>query len=350
MTTNQRILEARQLFQRALDGNLRARAELSETMSTSDFPLLLGAAYGREMLQEYESIAPEWQQFARRVTVPNFKPQTLVEILGGRAGLEKVKQGAEYKARALTEGKYEFKVEKYGARIPLTWEMFINDELDAFRDLPTRLATAARETEERNALTPLFNAAGTGLNTSFFTGPAAPGTATLTQASLEAALLNISTRKDSDGRPVILKGAILMVTPAQELTARRLLNATEIKRTSADGKTVTTEENYLRGSVRLVVSSWMPVVASGFANVNTAWFVLPDPGVGRPALVNGFLRGHETPSLRAKADQGTSIGGGSLSAEDGSFDDDTVQYRVRHVNGAAALVNASVYASTGTSA
>lgn len=346
--TNTRILEARQLFQKVLDGNLRARAELSETMSTSDFPILLGAAYGREMLQEYQSINPVWQQFARRVTVPNFKAQTLVEILGGRAGLEKVKQGAEYKARALTEGKYEFKVEKFGARIPLTWEMLINDELDAFRDLPERLATAARETEERNALSPLFNAGGTALNTTFFAGNAAPVTAKLSADALEAAILSISTRKDSDGRPIILAGAILMVAPALEMTARRILNATEIKRT--DGNVTTTESNYLQGAFTLVVNPWLNVVGTGNANINTTWFVLPAPAVGRPALVNGFLRGHETPSLRAKADTGTSIGGGTIGAEDGSFDDDSIQYRVRHVNGAAALVNSSVYASTGTAA
>jgi len=356
MTHRRQILEARALFQRAVNGDYRAIADVQdllqgrpnvvESMSTSDFPILLGAGFEREMLQEYQSIAPVWQQFSRRVTVRNFKPQTLVEILGGRAGLDKVKQGAEYKARALTEGKYEFKVEKYGARIPLTWEMLVNDELGAFDDLGARLATAARETEELVALAPIFNGNKTGLNTNFWTGVAAPQNPVLTEASLEAALIDIANRKDSDGRPIVLSGAILMVSPALAPTARRILNAREIRRTNGDVTTI--EANALAGAVRIVENPWLPIYAPSYANVNTMWMVLPDPNAGRPALVTGFLRGYETPDLRTKSDTGTRIGGGAIPASEGSFDDDTIQYRVRHNTGGAALVNIAAYVSTGT--
>lgn len=346
-TRNKRILEARRLFDRVLQGDLRARAEVMETMSTSDFPNLLGAAYAIELDQEYAGITPVWPSFARRLVVPNFKKQKLVDLLGGRAGLSEVKEGAEYKARKLSEETREFSVRKFGDRIPLTWEMLINDELDAFNGLPNRLATAARETEDRNALAPLFNAAGTGLNTGYFTGVAAPGTATLSSESLEAALQNISTRKDVDGRPIILSGAVLMVPPALEMTARRILSATEVRRTNGDG-TVSIEPNFLSGVVQLVVNPWLTVVGSANANINTTWFVLPAPNAPRTALGVGFLRGNEQPDLRVKADAGNRVGGGSITPEEGSFDDDTIQYRVRHVNGAAALVNTAAYASTGT--
>ncbi|MFC8732175.1 Mu-like prophage major head subunit gpT family protein [Luteimicrobium sp. NPDC057192] len=340
---NRRILEARRLFEAAMAGDLRARAEIQETLTTSDFPNLLGSSFQRELLTGYQAIQPVWQQFARRSTVRDFRKQTLVDILGGRAGLDKVKQATEYPARKLTEGKYDFQVDKYGARIPLTWEMLINDDLGAFEDLADRLATAARETEERLAVTPLFNAAKTGLNTSFFTGVAAPGTAALTADSLEAALLNISTRKDSDGRPVVIQGGVLMVPPALEFTAKRILNASEI-RTTTDN-TTSIEPNLLAGSLSLVVNPWLPVVAASDTLVNKTWFVLPNPSAARPALTVGFLRGHENPDLRVKADTGNSVGGGAISPEDGSFDDDTIQYRVRHVTGAAALINTAAYAS-----
>jgi len=92
------------------------------------------------------------------------------------------------------------------------------------------------------------------------------------------------------------------------------------------------------------------VLGSGRMNHVVSTLALPEPNTGRPGLVNAFLRGHEQPSLRASANTGVAIGGGSLSPTDGSFDDDTIQYRVRHVNGTAALVNTSVYASAGTAA
>ena len=51
--------------------------------------------------------------------------------------------------------------------------------------------------------------------------------------------------------------------------------------------------------------------------------------------------------MRYKADQGNSLGGGSLSADAGSFDDDTIYYRVRHIVGAATGDPKFTYASDG---
>ncbi len=342
---NKRILEARRLFEAAMAGDLRARATIQETLTTSDFPNLLGSSFQRELLQEYNGIQPVWQSFARRSTVRDFRDQNLVDILGGRAGLDKVGQAAEYPARKLSDGKYSFKVDKYGARLPLTWEMLINDDLGAFENLGERLATAARETEDRLALVPFFNAGGTAINGNFFSS-GFTGTETLTADNLQAVLTKISTRLDSDKRPIVLKGAVLMVPPALEVTARNILTATEVRTTDASG-TVRITSNPLAGLVTLVVNPWLPVVASGNTAINRTWFVLPAPTDPRPAFTVAFLRGHETPDLRVKADTGNSVGGGAISPEDGSFDDDTIQYRVRHVLGSSALINTGAYAAVG---
>lgn len=341
------IVEARALFQRVLDGDLRARAEVMETMTRSDFPILLGAAYGRELLQEYQGIAPVWQQFATRSTVPNFKPKTLVELLGGRGTLDKVGEAAEYKARKVTEGKYEFKVDKYGNRIPLTWEMLVNDELDAFRNLPNRLAVAARETEDVIAAKALVNTAGNGVNTDFFktANGNAPTALPLTADNLEAALTEIGQRKDAEGRPIVVSGTVLVVPPALETQARRILNASEIR--VVEGDTTRVISNPLAGRVTLVVNPWLTIVNTG-TKAATTWYVLPAPTSARPAVVVGFLRGNETPDLRVKADTGDRVGGGLITPEEGSFDDDTVQYRVRHVIGSAPVDPKATYASTGS--
>ena len=343
---NKRILEARTTFQKALDGDLRARADLAENLTRSDFPILLGAAYGRELLQEYSAAPAVWQAYASRRTVADFREHNLVDLIGGRAGLQKVGEAAEYPAGALTEAKYAFRVDKYGARIPLTWEMLINDDLGAFNDLPSRLATAARETEDKNAASVLFNAAGTAINGTFFSAANGNGPTTLplTADNLEAALLAVTTRKDSDGRPVTLNAGVLMVPPALEVTARRILNATEVRR--VDGDTTTVEPNTLAGRLALVVNPWLTIVNTGAAAATT-WFLLPAPSTGRPAIVSAFLRGHESPDLRMKSDAGNRVGGGALPGEEGSFDDDTIQYRVRHVHGAGLVIPAETYASTG---
>lgn len=352
MATRKAILEARQLFQRAMDGNLRARAELMESLTTSDFPILLSAAYGRELQSEYAGITPVWQSFARRLTVPDFRARKLVDIMGGRGALERVKEAAEYPARSASESEREFSVQKYGARFPLTWEMIKNDDLGAFRDFPQRLATAARETEDRNALKPLFNAAGTDLS-AFATARLVSGANTaLSMTSLNAGLQAISQRIDEeDDRPVLMPNPILMVPPALELTANNIINTTEVRRgnTATDtGVQSRQTGNGLVATPTVVVNPWLPIVGRDYSAIATAWYLLPGPSEStKPALGVAFMNGEETPDLRVKNDQGNRVGGGALGPEEGSFDDDTLQYRVRHVNGSTSLYDDAVYIAKG---
>jgi hypothetical protein len=73
------------------------------------------------------------------------------------------------------------------------------------------------------------------------------------------------------------------------------------------------------------------------ANKNTTWYLFADPGVGRPAMEMGFLRGHETPELFMKSSNSVRIGGGLTGAEEGSFENDGIDYKVRHVFGGGLL-------------
>ena len=346
MSKIQQVIEARRLWKHALDGDLRARAEVMETMTTSDFPVLLGAAYGRELLAAYQTAPRIWDRFATRALLSDFRPKKLVDILGGQGALNKVKEGAEYKARQLSEALYEFSVEKYGNRIPLTWEMLKNDDLGAFNNLPGRLAVAARVTEDVVATKALLLPDLSNVNTAFFKSANgnAPAATALTQENLQAAILNITSRKDADGNPIVLTGGCLVVPPALEFTARSILNATEI-RTTVSTKT-TIEANPMAGRLDLVVNPYLTLNAN--AKAATTWFVLPSPGGARPGVAVGFLRGEEAPDLRVKADAGNRVGGGALGAEAGSFDDDTIQYRVRHVVGAAPIDPKATFVSLGS--
>lgn len=344
MATNKQILEARELFQGAMDGNLRARAQVMESLTTSDFPILLGAAYGREIQQEYGAIDPVWQKFAKRNVVPDFRERTLVDIMGGRAALEKVREAAEYPARKASESKRAFQVDKYGARFPLTWEMVKNDDLSAFRDFPQRLATAARETEERIALAPLFNAAGTGLS-SFLT-PRVNSGKDLNRANLNAAMVDISGRKDVDGRPVVVTKPILLVPTALAQVAADIVSVTEnIDPVTGDKRS----GNGLIFTPEIVVDPWLDIVGAGYTNNAKTWYLLPGPNTQvKPALTVAFMSGEETPDLRVKNDQGNRVGGGAIGVEQGSFDDDTIQYRVRHIIGGAGLYDDAVYVGVGS--
>lgn len=354
----EKALNAYMLFENAANGSYLAKHRLAEAITTSDFPLMFGAALDTKLLAAYRAIDPVWSQFAARDTVPDFRASTWIDLLGGQGALAQVDEGAPYPRAKVTEGSGSYSVAKYGRTIGITWEMYINDRLSAFRSLPDRLAVAAREMEDRIATAQLAVAAGP--NPALFgatkvVGPAGAtstnllaGNPALTEASLEAALLAISTRRDYDNRPVVLNGAVLVVPPALQTKAERIVGATEVRETV--GSQLIVRTNPLAGRVKVVVNPWLSVIDVS-ANTATTWYVLPEPAAnGRPAVVLGFLAGHEVPDLRVKNDQGTRIGGGAIAPEEGNFEFDTVDYRVRHVLGGGPVDANQVAVSNGSGA
>lgn len=347
-----KVAEAATLIGRVFQGDRRATLQVSELMSTSDFPKIFGDVLDRQLMAQYEQITPVWQGFATRTQVNDFRPKHWLDLLGGRAELDPIGEGAEYKARALTENDYKLTVGKYGSRLPLTWEMIINDDLGAFQSAPTRLAQAAIDTEDKLA-TRLF-ASATGPVSAFFTASGgAVDNKVLNVDTLSAALTTVATRKDSDNRPIMISAYVLVVPPALEVYAHNIVNATLIRlrndASAASGARDIEVTNWLAGKVTIVSNPWLPIIdtSGSGANAGKTWYLFPAPSTPRPAMVMGFLRGHETPDLRVKADGGMRVGGGAVPAEEGSFENDDIQYRIRHVTGGTTLDPIAAYASVG---
>lgn len=348
----ERVLKAWKLFENASDGSYLAKHKLGEAMTTSDFPILFAAALDTKLLAAYNAITPVWQGFATKDVVPDFRSSSWIDILGGQGALDPVGEGSPYPRAKLVERGGSYYVAKYGKTLGFTWEMFKNDRLNAFRTAPQRLAVAAREMEDRIATMQLTDGNGPNANIFGATAGIGQGGATfstlltgnpaLTEDSFGDAILAISTRVDYDGRPVAPTGIVLVVPPALEQEALRIVAATEIEETV--GSTKVRRRNPYAGRARVVVNPWLNVLDAG-ANKATNWFVLPDPNSnGRPAVVLAFLAGHEAPDLRVKNDQGTRVGGGAIPVEEGSFEFDTIDYRVRHVLGGGSVdANAALY-------
>lgn len=331
----------------AWGGNRRVALDVAEALSTSDFQQATGDVLHRELLTRYQDITPTWSGYVRRTTVADFKPKTFVDILGGRTGLDRVPELSEYPARDSSKGEYQIRAGKFGSRFAVSFEAIVNDELGEIRQMPANLAAAARDEESKQAAQLLVKADGNGPNTAFFKSASgnAPDNKPLTADNLDAAITKASQAKDSDGRPVVMSGFVLVVPTGLETTARRILSAQEFRTTDANGQ-VTVSGNFLAGRVDVVVDPWLQVVNTA-AKAAATWYVLPKPA-GRPALAIAFMTGREVPDLRVKADTGSRAGGGSITPEEGSFDIDDVQYRVRHILGTATLDPAGTYVSTGS--
>lgn len=340
------ISEAADLWKRVFDGDLRAAVQVKEALSTSDlFVSATGDVLDRELLSQYTAITSEWSNFATRTLVRNFKPKKMIDLLGGRTVLERVPEltaypGAEYDTR-----EFSIHVAKFGRQFGFSWEAMVNDDLDELMQIPNTFGQASALTEDDAALALIANTTTGVPNAAFFKDYSAVDgyvgsglnttavTEALTEEDVQAAVTAIKTRKDNEGQLVPSGPLILVVGPANEFTARRILNATEIR--TVVGGVTTLEPNPLKGAVELVVLSRLP---------GLAWFVLPKPSTApRPAVAVAFLRGFETPDIRQKNNAGQ-----GRTPDSGDFDDDSVRYRVRHVTGAASVDPIHTYASTGT--
>ena len=349
----QAIVEAATLWKRVFDGDIRAAVQVREALSTSDlFVSATGDVLDRELLAAYSEITPEWQKFATRTLVRNFKKKKLIDLMGGRTKLDRVPELTAYPGAEHDTREFEIQVAKFGRQFGFSWEALVNDDLDELMQIPGTFGQAAALTETSNALAVIANVTTGAPNTAFFKDYSAvdgyvgsglnttPGTAALDASALETALNAIAQRKDNEGNLVPPPPLRLIVGPALQSTAEGIMNVVHVDTQSGSGSGAKTTRilNPLRGRVTVEVVSSLP---------GSAWFIVPTPGQGRIAVASAFLRGFETPDIRQKNGAGNSQGGGALSPDSGDFDDDSVRYRVRHVHGAAGADPIHTYASTG---
>ena len=332
----------------------RPAHQLREAMTTSDFPYLFGDILDRQLLAAYAETPQSYRNYAKIGTVSDFRQVKRFSVYGADQVLEAVAEQHEYPAAAINENTpYTYTVSKHGRIIPFSWETLINDDLGAFTDVPTRLGRAARRSEEKFA-TQLFVDAN-GPHASFYTGGNANIVTlnpALTILGLQTAMKVLGNMVDEDGEPIVIDVVELVVPPALEVTARNIMNATQLwlnpnnNAGTADQSLVT--ENWMRNRVNLSVNAYIPLVATSGTRGQDSWFLFANPSNGRPALEVGFLRGHESPEVFMKAPNVTRVGGGAVNATDGDFDTDSVIYKIRHVFGGTRMNPKMTVASNGS--
>lgn len=347
------LAEAALLIQEGIGGNRHAAYRLQEAMTTSDFPVLFADILDRQLLADYQQVVPNWRQFARAGTVRDFRQVKRFAVDGGLGLLTDVAEKTEYPEDKLPDASpFTYAVTKKGKRFQLTWETLINDDLGVMTRLPRNLATSARNSEEVFAVKLFVTSAGP--NSTFFAsgnGNLLTGNPTLSITALQAAFTALSAQKDSDGNPIMVETAVLLVPPALEVVANNIINATQILAALGGGPGTGTDQltvaNWLRNKVTVVVNPWLPIIDT--THGSTAWYLLQGPGgMGRPISEIGFLRGYDAPQLFMKDPDAVRIGGGAVSPMDGDFDTDSVQYKVRHVFGGTLLDPKSAVASNGS--
>lgn len=379
--SDERLKHVTELVEHALDGDYKAQGEIKaeirasdaeESHSTSDFPAALQSITTFAFLEQYSQIESVWTQYARPYNVNNLRPQAFYSLLpdysnlpdtnGGEdtikvspGGLPRVPELTEFAPISFSASSSSFGVAKYGARVNFSFEMLLNDEWGVLESLPNQLATLAKNQEDIVATEALANIAGpdpiffNNANRNIITtaNGFAANNPVLSVDALVNAMATIRGRQ-FNGNPVTVARFALMVPPALEAVARRLLSVSTFRITDPVNGVYDIPNPIT--DVTLIVNPWLSVIDRS-ANVNTTWYILPVASAGiRPAVVFSKIRGRETPELRISAATGNYLGGGEVPGREGSFLNDDIEFRVRHFVGAAGIAFETAAVSKGTAA
>lgn len=298
---------------RALMTNYPGLIRVSESMTTSDFPLLIGDAMDRMVLAGFREAPSPWRRFMRVTnTLRDFRSVERLKFDGLEGQWDVVPEGTEFEYGALSELNYTYAPRKYAKGAKISFEALVNDDLGVFETIPERLGRGGARTIAKFATSLYVDA--NGPHASLYTvgnGNIVTGNPALSITALQTAMTQLAGLVDSDGEPIVIESMILVVPPALEITAMNIVNATAVELTVAggiSGQTLLTN-NWFGSRFSVVVDPYIPIVAS-VADGNTSWYLFANPGVGRPALEMGFVRGFQEPQLYQKVANTARVGGG----------------------------------------
>jgi len=304
-------------------------ARLKEALSTSDFPLLFADTIDRMMLAQYRLHPSVYARFLKTSTVPDFRSVKRFKTSDGDQRLQQVPQGGSYPGGDIDEASYSFSVKKYGRRFDLLWEALMNDDLDALKDTPKRMARAAQRTEDHFAAS-LWVANATLFNATH----AVSGTNYSNKLTGVLSLTNLKTgwntmagypdeaNSDMVTEPIFNQPVQLVIGRKLELAAKEIVG--QIQYITAN------ETNVLRGVLEVVVEPYIEIIDA--TNGGTSWYLFADKDSGHAAEV-AKLRGYEEPQMFMKSPDAIRLGGGNADPIQGDFGTDNVAYKVRHVVG-----------------
>lgn len=115
---------------------------------TSDFPLLLADAVGRELRTAYEAAPSGARAVARQTTARDFRLKRKLTI-GSAPALETTLESGEFKYGTIDESQETYRLATAGKIIALSRQLQVNDDLGGLTDVPRAFGVQARAFENQ---------------------------------------------------------------------------------------------------------------------------------------------------------------------------------------------------------
>ena len=276
--------------------------------TTSDFADLVGDSSNveRDLIKSYELAPSNWKKFVNTVPLRDMKTVTRLRRSDTDRYLA-VPEGGEHEQGDFSTYKVTYTPQKYERGVNFTWEMLINDDLGAFRNIGRELGIAAMNTVNDFVISfiadnptiydevNLFDADHNNI-----------GTGALAESTLAAGITAMREQTSEKGNPLNVEPGYLLVPPELEFTAKKLVNSTLVPGGNNN------DINVLQGMVEVLVE---PLLSDA-----NNWYLAAKPS-SIATIEVGFLGGRETPEILVKED----------------FDRDVIWYKGRMVFGGAIM-------------
>lgn len=278
------------LSDRSLLGNIRVsehapmqRITEADT-TTATFTYLLGTSMNKRLLRDYQAWAAEWMKFCTIVPIRDFKQQTRVRM-GAFGSLPIVPEDAAYSSVTLSDSAATYVPQKRGNLVTVSRETIVNDDLNAIRTIPTKLAAAAAYTLAEFVYSFLSNNPAIYDGSALFTSGAPHnnlGSSALSTASMQAGVTAMREQTNFAGKRIGLRPRYLIVPPELEFSAMVMTKSAGVPGSPNN------DINPMLGYVT-------PIVSPQLTNT-TQWFMAADPQVVDTIEI-GFVGGQVNPVL-----------------------------------------------------
>jgi phage major head subunit gpT-like protein len=252
------------------------RPVMQAAWSTHTIADILSATYGKFLLNGFSAVESTWDQISSVRSVNDFKSVTSYRLNGG-FDFDKVAPGGELKSASASDEKRTLSADTYGIMSSITRTDLVNDDLGALSAIPSRIGRGAA-IKLNKVFWAAFSAA------TFATGSAGAGNA-LAIAGLKLAVTAFRKQTDTDGNPLAIAPAIILVPVDLEIAAAEIMGSSLL---ISGNTTANVAQNVLAGRYRVVSSSYLSSA--------TSWWLAADPQ-DLPAMEVAFLNGQRSPTV-----------------------------------------------------
>ncbi|GAC1363804.1 MAG: hypothetical protein NVSMB44_21780 [Ktedonobacteraceae bacterium] len=288
--------------------------------TTASFSYLLGTSMNKRLLKDYQAWPAEWQKFVTISAIRDFKQQARVR-LGAFGSLPVVAEDTAYSAITLTDSAATYVPQKRGTLVTVSRETIINDDLQAIRQIPTKLAVAAAYTLAEFVYSFLSS------NPSIYDGNAlftvgAPhnnlGASALSSVAMQTGITAMREQTNYAGKRLGLRPRYLIVPPELEWTSMVVTKSAGVPGSNNN------DINPMLGYVT-------PIVSPQLTNA-TQWFLAGDPRE-IDTIEIGFVGGQVNPALFIQDQPLFGL----------NFTQDAITYKIRHEYGGTAVDYRGLY-------